>query len=111
MIRVDFYTKVVLTAIAILLGIVAIRPIAHPVVVPAQSDAAHLYIEPGVATLRNPNGLEQLQGKMMIDLRNGNAWGFPTLLAAPYPVDTTTSKPPASEPMYLGRFDFAKIKP
>ena len=110
MTRVNWYTNVVLTAIAILLGIFVIRPVAHPAAVQAQTSGDDFYIEPGVSTLRNPNGLEQLQGKVVIDLRNGNAWGFPTMLAAPYPIDTTNTKPPVSEPMYLGKFDFARMK-
>lgn len=90
----DFYTKAVLTVIAILLGLVALRPIANPIPVGAQSDVPQpFYIEPGTALLRKPDGLTQVEGKVVIDLRNGDIWGFPTLSATPYPVDTTTTKP------------------
>jgi hypothetical protein len=44
-------------------------------------------------------------------LRNTPAvWGFPTLENVPYPVDRTATNPPVSEPLYLGRFDLAKMK-
>jgi hypothetical protein len=46
---------------------------------------------------------------MVVDLRNGDVWGFPTLLGSPYPVDPTRSQPPTSTPIYLGRFDFSKM--
>ena len=111
MTRIDLYTKAMLTIIAALLGVLAFRPVAQPVTVQAQSDRANFYIEPGTNTLRKPDGTEQVQGKVVIDLRNGDAWGFPTLSGAPYPVDPTNTKPPVSQPMYLGRFDFSKIKP
>ncbi|HEV3333528.1 MAG TPA: hypothetical protein VG096_21235 [Bryobacteraceae bacterium] len=111
MTRVDLYTKVVLTMIAGLLAVLAFRPVPHPITVQAQSAAANFYLEPGTNTLRKPDGTGQLQGKVVIDLRNGDAWGFPTLSGAPYPVDPTDTKPPVSEPIYLGRFDFATIKP
>ena len=98
-----------LFAIAILLGITALRPLWTPEVTHAQGPAAMpFYIEPGTTMLRSPDGTSQVQGKVVVDLRNGNIWGFPTLSSAPYPVDATSSQPPVSHPMYLGRFDFAK---
>ena len=78
--------------------------------VAAQVEPPHLYIEPLTTTLRKPDGTGQMEGKVVIDLRNGDIWGFPTLTSAPYPVDTTNTKPPVSEPMYLGRFDFTKMQ-
>jgi hypothetical protein len=105
----DWYSKCVLTVIAILLAVIALRPLVRPAIVTAQSDYPHLYIEPGTTTLRKPDGTQQVQGKVVIDLRNGNVWGFPTLSSAPYPVDTTREEPPVSSPMYLGKFDFSKM--
>jgi hypothetical protein len=46
-------------------------------------------------------------GKVVIDMRNGDIWGFPTLVQGPYPIDTASSKPPTSRPMYLGKFLFS----
>ena len=104
------YGKCILTVIAILLAVIAFRPLSSPPVVSAQSSSySYLYIEPRTTTLRKPDGTEQLQGRVVIDMRNGNIWGFPTLTGLPYPVDTTKSEPPVSSPMYLGRFDFSKV--
>ena len=104
------YTKCVLTVIAILLLILVLPPAVHPPVASAQSDYSYLYVEPRTTILRKPDGSAQMQGKVVIDMRNGNVWGFPTLSSAPYPVDTTKPQPPVSSPMYLGKFDFSKIE-
>jgi hypothetical protein len=50
-----------------------------------------------------------MEGKVFIDMRNGDIWGFPTLSSTPYPVDLVNSTPPVSAPMYLGRFDFSRM--
>jgi hypothetical protein len=105
----DRYTKAVLTVIAVLLGIVVLRPLTRPAPALAQSDYRYLYVEPGTTTLRRPNGLQQVEGKVMIDMRNGDIWGFPTLASTPYPIDTTKSQPAVSPPIYLGQFDFSKM--
>jgi hypothetical protein len=47
---------------------------------------------------------------MVINLNNGEVWGFPTLNNGPYPVDLSSSKPPVSQAMYLGQFDFSSMK-
>ncbi|HXK04281.1 MAG TPA: hypothetical protein VMS37_17895 [Verrucomicrobiae bacterium] len=108
--RANTYTQCVLTAIALLLGMIALRPTTNPVTVHAQSDTSWIYVEPRTTMLRKPNGTGQMQGKVFIDLRTGDIWGFPTLSDAPYPVDTTKPEPPVSEPMYLGKFDLSKMK-
>jgi hypothetical protein len=52
------------------------------------------------------------EGRMVVDLRNGTIWGFPTYAAgAVYPIDTTTSKGAVSRAIYLGRFDLDSMKP
>jgi hypothetical protein len=103
------YTHVVLTVIAVLLGVIAFRPVAKPAGVYAQAQTPNLYVEPRTVMLRKPDGTAQVQGKVFIDLRTGDAWGFPTLSDAPYPVDMTKSQPPVSEPMYLGKFDLSNM--
>ncbi len=56
------------------------------------------------------DGLGQVDGRMVVNLNTGEVWGFPTLLAgAPYPIDSSGSKPPVSKPIYLGRFDFDAV--
>lgn len=108
--RIDLYTKLTLTAIAVFLGVLALRPAADPPTVAAQSNPPYLYVEPSTTPLRNLDGTIDTQGKVVIDLRNGDVWGFPTLSLAPYPVDVTKSTPPVSKPIYLGRFDFSAMK-
>ena len=106
----DFYSKCILTLIAFLLAILAVRPLTHPQVAQAQSDYSYIYVEPGTTTLRNPDGSQQLQGKMVVDLRNGNIWGFPTESSLPYPTtNVMRAEPPVSTPMYLGKFDLSKM--
>src|SRR5690349_12905686 len=106
----DLYSRFILTAIALLLAILALRPMTHPQVAAAQSDYSYLYIEPRTTTLRNPDGSQQLQGKVVVDLRNGNIWGFPTYSSLPYPTtNVMRAEPPVSSPMYLGKFDFSKM--
>lgn len=107
----DGYIKLILTVIALLLGIVAFRPLVRPAAIQAQSDYSYLYVEPGTTTVRRPDGTRQVDGKMVIDMRTGDVWGFPTTLGSPYPVDPAHSEPPVSTPIYLGRFDFSKITP
>jgi hypothetical protein len=109
-IRIDLFTKFVLTAIAVLLAVLAVRPGGDLPSVQAQSDYSHLYVEPGTTIVRTPDGRGQVQGKVVINLRNGEAWGFPTASSAPYPVYLSSNQPPVSKPVYLGQFDFASMK-
>ena len=105
----DAFTKTLLALIAIFLGIIAVGPFVRPAPVHADSDYSYLYVEPRTTLLRQPDGSRQLEGKMVIDMRNGDIWGFPTLSSTPYPVDTMNTVPPVVSPMYLGRFDFSKM--
>lgn len=77
----------------------------------AQAAGPDLYIEPGIIVIRDPATGAQTQGKMMIDRRTGDVWGFPTGAAAPYPVVAATKEPPVSKPVHLGRFDLASARP
>jgi hypothetical protein len=108
----DLYTKVIFTVIAVFLGVIVFRPLVLPTdSVQAQDDRPILYVEPGTTTIRTPDGSSQVEGKMMINLRNGDVWGFPTMYAgAPYPVDPLNNKPAVANPIYLGRFDISTIK-
>ena len=103
------HAKSFITVIGLLLAVIAFRPLAGPVVAAAASDNQYLYVEPGTTALRSPDGTQQVQGKVMVDLRNGDIWGFPTPASVPYPVDVTRNDPPTSTPMYLGKFDLSKI--
>jgi hypothetical protein len=105
----DLYTKALLILIAVFLGILALRPLAAPppAHAAAQPSVYPFYIEPGTTMVRSPDGRRQVLGKVMVDMTTGNVWGFPTLNAQPYPMDSTTTEPPVSSPIYLGRYDFS----
>lgn len=98
-----------LVVIAVSLAIIAFRPIVSPAPAQASNGEYDLYIEPGTAALRSPDGSQQVNGKVVIDLRTGNIWGFPTLGAQPYPIDNMRTTPPISRPFLLGKFDFAAM--
>lgn len=105
----DRFTKAMLIAIAVLLGMIAFRPVVHAVPVQAQASEAHpFYIEPGYTMLRKPDGTSQVYGKVAIDMRTGDIWGFPTTVQGPYPIDNAKTVPPKSYPMYLGKFMFSE---
>jgi hypothetical protein len=109
-IRTDLYTKIVLTAIAVFLGVLALQPIIKPISARAQSDSSNWYIEPGVTTIRKSDGSYLGDGKIVIDRKTGDIWGFPTFVSgALYPVDPLNS-PATSKPTFLGRFDFSAMK-
>jgi hypothetical protein len=93
-----------------MLALLVIHQYQTPVPVHAQNELSNIFIEPGYLTLRSPDGLTQVQGKMVVNLNNGEVWGFPTLNNSPYPVDLGNTKPPVSHAMYLGQFDFSTMK-
>jgi hypothetical protein len=106
--KTDRFVKFVMLVIAVSLAVIALRPYVAPPVAEAQSgEARPFYIEPGVAMLRAPDGSRQMLGKVFIDLRNGNIWGFPTLTQDPYPPPGTNRTPPTSRPFLLGKFALA----
>lgn len=109
--RADWTIKSLLLIIAIFLGTIALRPFVAAEPVHAQgADAYPFFIEPGYIALRDPDGSRQLMGKMVVDMTNGDIWGFPTMAASPYPIDATNTKPPVSRPMYLGKLDFSHTR-
>jgi hypothetical protein len=100
-------TNILLLSIAVLLLILALRPLATPQPVRAQgSDAYPFYLEPGTYMLRATDGSSQVYGKVVVDLRNGKIWGFPTLGPQPFPINMIDSKPQTTHPFPLGRFAF-----
>ena len=103
----DRVIKLLLSVIAIALVAIAIRPYVSPDSAGAQSAAPYaVYIEPGVQMLKSSDGSKQLYGRMVVDLRTGKIWGFPTYTTDPYPFNPMNSKPQTSEPFELGRFAF-----
>lgn len=99
------YTNYLLTLIAISLLVIVVRPYLALPAAQAQSTQPYpFYIEPGYTTLRAPDGSRQVLGKVVVDLRNGKIWGFPTFATQTYPVNATSSAPATSHPFLLGRF-------
>jgi hypothetical protein len=97
-------TVVLLSINAVALVAIAVRPVITPPAAEAQSTVYPLYIEPGSELLRSPDGTTQVYGKVMVDLRTGKIWGFPTLAPQSYPSNQLQNKPQTSRPFELGRF-------
>jgi hypothetical protein len=100
-------TNFLLLLIAVALVAIAIRPYLRPL--SAQADSVEpypFYIEPGTQMLRAPDGSKQVYGRVMIDMRNGKVWGFPTGSTDTYPTNAMETKPQVSHPFVLGRFAF-----
>ena len=103
----DRVTKLLLSLIATALVAIAIRPYIAPASAVAQSAAPYaVYIEPGVQMLKSSDGSKQVYGRMVVDLRTGKIWGFPTITTDPYPFNALNSKPQTSHPFELGSFAF-----
>lgn len=108
--KADFTTKFLLALIAALLAIIAARPLVEPEPARAATADPAIWIEPGTTNLRAPDSSRNVIGKVIVDLNNGNVWGFPTLTNAPYPMDTTSTSPPVSHPIFLGRYQFDRMR-
>jgi hypothetical protein len=108
--KADRQIKVLLLAIVILLAVIVARPYVTPITAHADSTAGFpVFIEPGVHMLRAPDNSQRVLGKVVVDLRNGNIWGFPTLQPDPYPHPGTTRRPPTTRGFLLGRFELSDI--
>jgi hypothetical protein len=105
-VRRENLTLALLCVIAIALVTIAVRPLFVPPLAQAQEMVYPFYIEPGSELLRAPDGSKQVYGKVVIDMRTGKIWGFPTNAPQSYPSSALQSKPPVSRPFELGRFAF-----
>ena len=93
--------------IAVALVAIAVQPMLTPRAAEAQANTIYpFYIEPGSELLRAPDGSSQVYGKVVVDMRTGKIWGFPTLAPQSYPANQLQNKPPTSRPFELGRFAF-----
>jgi hypothetical protein len=101
---------VLLSIIATALVAIAVRPMVVPPPAEAQSAVYPVYIEPGSELLRSPDGSRQVYGKVVVDMRTGKIWGFPTNAPQSYPITSMqNNKPPISRPFELGRFALEDI--
>lgn len=105
--RKDSLTLALLSIIAVALIAIAAKPWFAPGPAEAQSTSVYpFYVEPGSELLRAPDGSGQVYGKVVVDMRTGKIWGFPTLAPQSYPANQLQNKPPTSRPFELGRFAF-----
>jgi hypothetical protein len=103
----NYASRFLLLVIAISLTAIALRPYIAPQAAKAQSETPYpFFIEPGSQMLRAPDGSKQVLGRVVIDMRTGKVWGFPTYSPDTYPTNPTSSKPQVSHPFELGRFAF-----
>jgi hypothetical protein len=103
-------TNILLVVIALLLVAIVLTPIRRPETVLAQSPDTDYYFEPGAFLVRAPDNSQQVYAKIVVDLRNGRVWGFPTLQPLPYPSDPIYNKPQTSHPFLVGRFALEDTK-
>ena len=97
-------TNALLGLIAISLMALVARPYLAPAAVHADEKSFDpMYFEPGVYMLRKAQG-GQVLGKVAINLRTGNVYGFPTTTSDPYPASPIDNKPQLSHAIPLGRF-------
>lgn len=102
--------KMALLIVAVCVGALIARLLITPVPVRAQSEVScGIFVEPGTTTIRTPDNSMQVLGKVMVNTCTGQIWGFPTTTNVPYPIDNTSSKPPVSRPVYLGKFEMTQI--
>jgi hypothetical protein len=99
-----------LLVIAVALSAIALHLYIAPPAVMAQGEASPFFVEPGVTMLRLPDGRGQVLGKVVIDMHNGNVWGFPTLAHEPYPAVSPSSNTPTSHPFLLGKFALSDME-
>ncbi|QNI38330.1 hypothetical protein [Edaphobacter albus] len=103
-------TNLLLAAVALLLVVLVLRPFREPDPVFAQSPDTDYFFEPGTFLVRAPDNSQQVYAKVVVDLRNGRVWAFPTLTPQPYPSDPIYNKPQTSHPFQLGRFALEDTK-
>jgi hypothetical protein len=109
--KLDWFVKLLLLVIAILLAVVAFRPVVHPAPVLAQTGSPYpFHIEQGTVSLRKADGTTTW-GKIVVDMRNGDVWGFPVKAQnTPYPVFGPGDSSKVSHPMFLGRLAFEEVQ-
>jgi hypothetical protein len=105
--KTTWLTNVLLLLIAAALLSIAIRFYITPETAQAASEQPYpFYFEPGTQMLRAPDGSRQVLGRVVVDMRTGKVWGFPTPSGDTYPTSAVDSKPMVSHPFELGTFAF-----
>lgn len=109
--KTDIYTTIVLTVIAVFLGVIAWQlAMGNPPQVGAENvPFAPLQFDTKLSDILIPSGGRTV-GRIAVDLRNGNIYGFPTDPVG-YPRASDKDTLPVSRPVLLGRFDLSRIRP
>jgi hypothetical protein len=103
-------TNALLGLIAGSLMVLAARPYIAPASVHADTNSLDpMYFEPGVYMLRMPKG-GQVFGKVAVNLRTGDVYGFPTTTSDPYPASPVDNKPQISHAIPLGNFALGEAR-
>ena len=104
----DLYSKIVLSVIAVFLGMLAVRPFTASQTVQAESRIPYtvLQFDQRLSQIESSRG--SMMGRIAIDLRTGNIYGFPTD-ALGYPRNPVKSDLAVSDPILLGRFNLDKL--
>jgi hypothetical protein len=98
-------SNILLLSIAVALLAIALRPLFIPLPARAESHPERrLFIEPGVHLLHTSDLSRNVYGRVVVDLRTGDVWGFPTPTGDLYPFQPTNGKLETSHPFLLGRF-------
>jgi hypothetical protein len=107
--KIDGFVKFLLVVIVILLGIIVLRPYVAPPVVEAQVGGAYypMYISRDVVWLPSPKGGPLVAGRVAIDMRNGNIWGFPGFTQDTFEILDKVL--PTSHPILLGKWALADM--
>lgn len=103
-------TNFLLAAIALLLLTLALRPMWTPAPVMAQTPDTDYFFEQGTFMVKSYETGQQSYSKIVVDVRNGRVWAFPTISPAPFPVDPVNGKPQTSHPFQIGRFALEDTK-
>jgi hypothetical protein len=104
--KADLFVRTLLLLITVSLVLNALGPHVASQQAQTESEACRsFYIEPGTTMLVSPDGSHNVIGIVVVDLKNGKIWGFPTHGPHPYPKASVTGKPPVVSPIYLGRYN------
>ena len=103
------YVRIVLTAIAVFLGMLALRPLVEPQAIRAQSSPPRpfLQFDEELSKIAAPDG-SLVVGRIAIDLNTGFVYGFPTDPLG-YPRNPAKEELAVSNPILLGRFNLDKL--
>lgn len=104
----DLYMNIILTAIAVLLGVLALGQLVRPQTAGAEGRIPYtlLQFDQSLSQIQSSKGT--VIGRVAIDLRTGRVYGFPTD-AVGYPRNPAKEETAMSDPILLGQFNLDKL--